>query len=191
MAPQDSQSSEVPRSWPAFLLATALGAGCLRPAPGTWGSIAGALAALPVVLWLPPSWWLPAFALGTVLWTVLGLWSCPWAIRYYRRGDPSQVVMDEVAGLWLTLALLAAVPGLMQSLPYVTILSGLVAFRVFDVAKPWPVSRLESLPGGWGIMLDDLGAGVLAAVAAAVGFYVCQWAGWYEFSGVATAALGQ
>lgn len=154
-------------------------AGCMRPAPGTWGSVAAALVALLLMALCPPAWWWLLFALAALLATIAGLLSCPWAITWYQRGDPSAVVIDEVAGLWLTLALLFALPQTPSSgwQVYATVAVALLAFRVFDVAKPWPVSILERLPGGWGIMIDDLAAGLYAAGCAGVLLMIVHAAG--------------
>ncbi len=102
--------------------------------------------------WGPLGW--GAFALAM---TPLGIWA---AGRYASdRGlkDPGAVVVDEVLGQWLTLAGAAHLGGWK---PWV---AAFVLFRAFDIAKPFPVRKLESLPGGTGIVLDDLGAGLYGA----------------------------
>lgn len=133
----------------------------MRPAPGTWGSIAAGLVAL-AMLWVVPSacWWL--LPLAAVSAAVAGVWASG---RYARRvgiEDPPEVVIDEVAGVWVAVLL---VPGpVVVASPLVTITLCVLVFRLFDIAKPWPLSLLESLPGGWGIMADDLAAGLIAGV---------------------------
>ncbi len=133
------------------------------PAPGTTaGSLPAALAWWGAAVLVPGR---GALALVTgaavVLVTAVGWWASDREAR--RRGvrDPGPVVIDEVAGQWLTY--LVALPGaaLGGHLP-VTVAAGFVAFRVFDVVKPWPIRRLERLPGGIGIMADDLAAAILA-----------------------------
>src|SRR5690606_4619174 len=139
-----------PHGW----LALGLGAGLSPVAPGTAGS------AVAVVLWLafvqPPVPGLPARIAVVVLAALLCTWSAHWAAQRLQRKDPGCIVSDELAGQWL--ALLAAPdtwPGWLAAF-------GL--FRLFDIAKPWPVRRLERLPGGIGIVADDLAAGAWAAL---------------------------
>lgn len=141
----------------ATLIATWFGCGLAPAAPGTAGSL-GALAVALFVehhhRWGPLGW--GAFALAM---TPIGIWA---AGRYAgSRGlkDPGAVVVDEVLGQWLTLAGAAQLGG------WKPWLAAFVLFRLFDIAKPFPVRRLESLPGGTGIVLDDLGAGLYAALS--------------------------
>jgi phosphatidylglycerophosphatase A len=88
-----------------------------------------------------------------------GVAVCPGAMVAYGNDDPGEFVMDEVAGLWLT-GLIFWAWG-----PWSAALGALVAFRVFDVLKPPPISHVDSLHGKWGVMADDLVAGVMAAGA--------------------------
>ncbi len=138
----------------AALVATFFGAGHLKPGPGTWGSLAT------VILWAWASSripvaervWATIFAAGVV--TLIGI---PAATRVARGSglmDPQFVVIDEVAG---QLVALIAVP-----LAWKTFLAGFILFRVFDILKPFPIRRLERLPEGTGIVVDDLGAGLYA-----------------------------
>lgn len=87
-----------------------------------------------------------------------------WAIVRWRRSDPGQVVIDEVAGLWTALA--CCPPWLLEHRPLSGFVTCFLLFRLFDVAKPWPLSSLERIGGGLGIMADDLGAGLLAGIVA-------------------------
>jgi phosphatidylglycerophosphatase A len=96
-------------------------------------------------------------ALAAAVVSLLGVWAAARAAAAYRREDPAQVVIDEVAGMWLTLAGAAQV-----NAP--SLAAGFVLFRLFDIWKPFPLRRLERLPGGWGVMADDLGAGLYAAL---------------------------
>jgi phosphatidylglycerophosphatase A len=122
-------------------------------APGTAGSAVGvvlvaALGRLPLeALWLSIS--LGAAALGVF---VLGVWAAGQAERSFARTDPSQVVIDEVAGQMITFLGSPATS-------WKWLLAGFVLFRMFDVIKPFPAGRAEGLHGGWGIMLDDVVAG--------------------------------
>jgi phosphatidylglycerophosphatase A len=91
--------------------------------------------------------------------TVAGILCAPAAIASFGVEDPSEVVIDEVAGVWLALAIL---PTHLLATPLVAAGVAFLLFRVFDIAKPWPVTWCEHLPAGWGIMSDDLAAGILA-----------------------------
>ena len=150
----------------AWVLGTWFGAGLLKPGPGTYGSVAAAL------LWYGAAHGLRAgsvaLALGTVLAalavTLVGIPAATIVAREAGREDPGFVVIDEVAGQWF--ALIAVRPDWRHAV------LALVLFRVFDIWKPWPIRRLEQLPEGTGIMLDDVAAGVLALV---VGLVVGRW----------------
>ncbi len=150
----------------ARALATVGGLGDRLPAPGTTvGSVAGA------ALYWGASWLWPgavvAIALvGVAVLLPLSVWAC--GAEAARRGvtDPHPVVLDEVAGQWAALAVVALAqhraPGLVESG------AAFLLFRAFDVVKPWPIRRLEALPGGWGIVADDLAAGLAAGAGAAI-----------------------
>jgi phosphatidylglycerophosphatase A len=136
----------------ALFLATAGGAGYAPVAPGTAGSAVGVL--LYFLTWR----WTPAAQVGLLLaLSVVGVWASTLAARHFGRDDPSAVVIDEVAGQLLTL-ILAGGSGLV-------LLSGFLLFRLLDIVKPWPAGRFEDLPGGLGIMADDLMAGLYGRLA--------------------------
>jgi phosphatidylglycerophosphatase A len=140
-------------------VATAGGAGLAPVAPGTAGAAVGVVLHLPLAALGP---WLYALAVLALL--SLGLRAAEAAERFFCRKDDGRIVIDEVVGQLLALAPLA-LPGLGTGwLPVVT---GFVAFRVFDVWKPAPVRRAERLGGGAGVMLDDVVAGALATPAVA------------------------
>jgi phosphatidylglycerophosphatase A len=136
------------------LIATFFGVGRLRPGPGTWGSVAT------VILWallssqIPPAGRTPSTIAAAVVATLLGIPAATRVARAYSKKDPQFVVIDEVAG---QLVALIGVP-----LAWKTFLASLILFRVFDIWKPFPIRRLERLPEGTGIVVDDLGAGVYA-----------------------------
>jgi phosphatidylglycerophosphatase A len=115
-----------------------------------------------VTLWwgwaavLPSEWLGPATAAAALAATAAGIPAATRVVRGSGEEDPSHVVIDEVAGQLL--ALVWAPPG------WKTALAGLILFRVFDILKPFPLRSLERLPGGFGIMLDDLGAGLYSLV---------------------------
>ena len=117
--------------------------GYVPVAPGTFGSAVG-LALFAFIRWSGSI----AFELGVIAVLLgLGVWSGNLAEKHFGRVDPAPVVLDEVAGMFITLALIPVnLPGA---------LVGFLIFRIFDVIKPWPANRLESLPGGLGMMADD------------------------------------
>lgn len=131
-------------------LATWFGTGYAPVASGTVGT----LATVPLVLLLA---WAdsPALYLGaTLVLVLLGLWAASGGERYLGTKDPGPVVVDEVAGFLVTMALLPVTPG--------TLVGGFFLFRLLDIVKPFPGRQAERLPGGWGIMVDDLIAGLYA-----------------------------
>ena len=136
----------------AWIIATFFGTGFLKPGPGSWGSAATVLVWWGVSHWIPPE--LQAIA-AIVLALAAILAGIPAATRVARETgikDPQFVVVDEVAGQMITLI---AAPVAWKSL-----LIGFILFRGFDILKPPPLRRLERIPEGAGIVLDDVGAGL-------------------------------
>lgn len=155
----------------AWAVGTFFGVGLLRPGPGTWGSVGAMLLwacawSLPIEVAFPsptdPGWHighsiLPALTLlGVILATAIGIPAATRVAIESAREDPGHVVIDEVAGQWLTLVVCK------PDWPHA--LLALALFRLFDITKPWPIRKLEALPSGWGIMLDDLAAGAFGLV---------------------------
>jgi phosphatidylglycerophosphatase A len=143
-------------------IATLFGIGYLRPAPGTWGSLAALPLAL-VLVWVGGPWLLVA---ATVAVGVLGFLAVRAEISV-ADPDPGHVVIDEVAGQWV--ALLPVAFGAVQAgVPVTALWPGWVAafflFRLFDIAKPGPIGWADRQQGARGVMLDDLIAGLFAAV---------------------------
>ena len=136
----------------ARLLATGFGSGHSPVAPGTAGSAVGLLLFWPLAS-LPVPWQIAACAVVFVV----GAWASTHLAREVGRKDPGLAVVDEIVGMWVTLVGLPFGP--------TTALLGFVLFRVMDVVKPWPARDLERLPEGWGIMADDVAAGVYAHLA--------------------------
>ena len=139
----------------ATRLATCFGIGWSPLAPGTVASAA----ALPFGWLLVLLGW-QAVLIGALLATALGVWAC--GMHASKRGirDPSECVLDEVAGQWFTLIPIALQARGGDWRPYAM---AFFLFRLFDILKPWPVSAAERLPGGWGVMMDDVLAGLIAA----------------------------
>lgn len=157
MAEGASQAKSRTRGTPwAWAVATFFGVGKLRPGPGTWGSLAAAaiwyfgLRGAHLTGWAAVS----ATAAGVVVATLAGIPAATRVEREAGREDPGFVVVDEVAGQWV--ALLAAPVDWRYGA------AAFVLFRLFDIVKPWPVRKLEDLPGGTGIVVDDLAAGAYA-----------------------------
>jgi phosphatidylglycerophosphatase A len=147
-------------------LATWFGSGLSPKAPGTVGTLATVPFA--IALGFAPYWLLPLAALAV---TALGVWSAGAYARGRSLKDPQQVVIDESAGfLW------ACCGG---PFGWVTLLAAFALFRLFDILKPWPVGALEKLPGGWGIVMDDVAAGLIAALLVFLGWGLAgsHWTG--------------
>ena len=141
---------------PASLLATWFGCGLLPRIPGTWGSLAALPFAVAITVFAGP--W--ALLTAVVIIFFVGLWASGVYAAAKGAHDPGAVVIDEVAGQWLALFPLALTPTALDPVLYAT---AFISFRVFDVLKPWPASYFDqNLPGAWGIMADDIAAGVYA-----------------------------
>ena len=130
-------------------LATCFKIGHLPIASGTWGSLAAVI-----------GWWLWLQYLDPLVFIVLiitiftiGVFATNIIIDHTGEKDPSRVVIDEVAGQWLGLLMLP--DGALY------IVGAFILFRFLDISKPWPIQQLEQFPKGWGVMLDDMLAGLL------------------------------
>jgi phosphatidylglycerophosphatase A len=164
----------------AWAVGTFFGVGLLKPGPGTWGSVAAMLLWMggalllhpgtsyvwrasgvhPNYAWSDSGFVLTFYALATlcavIIVTAIGIPAATRVAQESGREDPGHVVIDEVAGQWLTLAVCR------PDWPHALV--ALALFRLFDITKPWPIRKLEALPGGWGIMLDDLAAGLIGLI---------------------------
>ena len=137
---------------PVQFLAFGFGSGLVPRGPGT----AGTLMAVPLFL-LAAGWSLPVYTAVVVLAAVLGIWICGAASRQLGVHDHGGIVWDEFVGFWITMW---AVP-----VSWTWIIAGFLVFRVFDILKPWPISVLDkNVKGGFGIMIDDVVAGVMACL---------------------------
>jgi len=168
-----SRPARSAKDYLALAIATC-GVGYLPLAPGTWGS----LAAVAFYFFLRRIWFphsdmdlvatgrtflvVQVMVIATV--TVVGTWASSRTERVLKLKDPGKVVIDEVAG---QLIALLAVPITFIGPPYLVVLA-FILFRFFDIVKPYPARKMESLHGGLGIMADDLVAGVYAAICVAL-----------------------
>lgn len=140
----------------ATKLATLWGLGRTRYAPGTVASIAA----------LPPAWLIAMFGgrwllmVAAIAALAIGAWASEVYARETKSTDPSECVIDELAGQWIACAFAPL------SLPAYAL--AFLLFRVFDIAKPWPIRRVERLHGGIGIMFDDVAAALMAGAIIAV-----------------------
>ncbi|TBN41892.1 phosphatidylglycerophosphatase A [Paracoccus subflavus] len=145
------------------MITTFFGIGRLRPGPGTWGSAAAVLLAVLAyqaggALLIP---------LGAVLAALIGFWAVPQALRMTSDEDPSEIVIDEVAGQWLAMSF-TVIPlwrhgiSILDAWPAFVVPFAL--FRLFDIWKPWLVGRADRQGGAVGVMMDDLWAGLFAGL---------------------------
>jgi phosphatidylglycerophosphatase A len=148
------------------IIATFFGTGLMRPAPGTWGS----LAALPVAWALHVLGGFAALAMATAAVFALGWWATEKETAGSDDPDPSEIVIDEVAGMWLALwpvSLGAAMQGVDVLALWPGWVVAFLAFRLFDIWKPGPVGLADRRGDALGVMLDDIIAGGLAAMVVA------------------------
>jgi phosphatidylglycerophosphatase A len=138
---------------PAAWISTWFGSGLLPKIPGTWGT----LAALPFGWVIQSTWGSTGMLVAAGLAFIIGWWSTANYIAADGRADPGMVVIDEVAGIWLTLAFVS-----LDAEGYIV---AFVLFRFFDMLKPWPIRTIErSIAGALGVMVDDIAAAVFAIV---------------------------
>lgn len=139
------------------LLATSFGAGYLPVAPGTWGALLAIVLWLPLYIWATPlvTFWVTLVA--TVIYTVAGTWASTVSERYWGK-DPVIACADETVGQWVSLLPLNCLS------PWWMIVVSLALFRMFDIFKPLGIRRLEKLPGGYGMMADDILSGIYTAI---------------------------
>jgi phosphatidylglycerophosphatase A len=156
MPPRAEVARTETKTFWAWTVATFFGAGMGKPGPGTWGSVAAFLlwSLFAIVLHTNPQTVLILLVVGIIISITLGVPAATIAARESGRHDPGFVVIDEVAGQWITLLFCPA--------DWRHGVIALILFRLFDITKPFPVRRLERLPGGWGIVFDDVAAGLYA-----------------------------
>jgi phosphatidylglycerophosphatase A len=143
-------------------LGTLFGIGHLPYAPGTWGS----LATLPVVFLIGWSAGTPAIIALVLFGIILSLWCAPAAEMKYGK-DPSQFILDELAGQSVVFLLADFTASIQQNL--LVLITGFVLFRIFDIIKPLGINALQKLPGKFGILFDDILAGIYALMLLELG----------------------
>src|SRR4030095_9193486 len=161
----------------AALTISTCGVGYLPLAPGTWGSFLAVLIylVLRTTVSRPHGLYSPLFVATQVvligLATAVGIWAASRTERILKIKDPGRVVIDEVAGQFIALL---PVPLTADSRWPVWLMVAFLLFRFFDIVKPYPARKLESLPGVLGIMADDLVAGVYAGLLLALGLVISR-----------------
>lgn len=137
------------------MIATLGGIGRIPIAPGTCASLVAA------GVWYVAGFSAPMQWAGGLVTVAIGAWAAGRLAKAVGDADPSHVVIDEWAGMWLALS------GLPKTVP--VIVAAVAAFRLLDILKPPPIKQLERLPGGWGIMLDDVAAGLIVRAILGLG----------------------
>ena len=130
-------------------LATGFGSGLSPVAPGTVGTLVGVLICL-LCLPMPPI--LRLLFVLTLL--ALSFYVAGQAEKIYQKKDDQRIVIDEIIGIQITM--------LPVAINVLNLFAAFVLFRIFDILKPFPVRNLQELPGGWGVVADDVGAGIYA-----------------------------
>lgn len=145
---------------PSYLIATCFGVGKIPMAPGTWGS----LFALPFgwALLTYSSWHVMAALIVVLTW--LGAWAVARHTEQSGKHDAGEVVIDELVGQWISLFPLYFMSFTAEKLPSIALC--FLLFRLFDIVKPWPIGLLDqNIKSGWGVMIDDIAAGIMAAIS--------------------------
>lgn len=160
---RDSEFPLLPR-----LIATSLGVGYLPKAPGTWGAILGILLWLPLYVWADASVCIWVTAVAAIALAIAGTWASSVSEKYWGK-DPVIACVDETVGQWVSL--LPVLP----ACPWWEILLSLALFRFFDIYKPLGIRSMERLPRGYGMMADDLLAGIYSAlILFTLNYLICQ-----------------
>jgi phosphatidylglycerophosphatase A len=148
--------------------------GLLPYVPGTWGSAA----ALPFAVLLHALGGFPALAVGILVVFFVGWWATAQVTRGKDEHDPGEIVIDEVAGQWLTLLPLSYVlwshGSMVTILPWPGLVAGFILFRIFDILKPWPVRWADDQSTPFGVMFDDILAGIYAGLCLSVAGYLAH-----------------
>ncbi len=156
--------SKLQLSNPVHLLATGFGSGLSPIIPGTMGTIA----AIPfyfLLVWLSPY----ALPIAVVLGSIIGVYLCGQTAKDMGAHDHGSIVWDEFVGFWITMLLVPV-------MTWQAVLAGFILFRFFDMVKPWPIRWFDQkVEGGFGIMLDDIIAGIISMLLLWVGHVYLLW----------------
>jgi len=140
---------------PTHFLALGFGSGLLRPAPGTWGTLASVPVYFGLLAILPAG--LLAYFLMLLATFLIGIYLCGQTAEDVGVHDHSAIVWDEFVGFFISMALVSA--------SWQNVIIGFLLFRLFDIVKPWPIKLLDKhVHGGFGIMIDDVLAGIFAGL---------------------------
>lgn len=139
------------------LLATSFGAGFLPLAPGTWGALVAIALWIPLYIWANPSATVIITIAAIIVYLLVGVWASNIAERYWGK-DPVVACADETVGQWIALIPVTSL------CPWWEIIIAFVLFRFFDIYKPLGIRKLEKIPGAWGMMADDILAGIYSAI---------------------------
>ena len=137
-------------------IATLFGLGRVSVAPGTVASLVALILAWPIAIYEGRF----ALLLAGIAVSAIGTWAGEHYANDTKQADPSECVVDELAGQWIACAF--------APVSFLAFMLAFVLFRILDIFKPWPISRLEKLPGGVGIMADDIGAALAAGAIIAI-----------------------
>ena len=138
---------------PATWAATWFGCGLMQPGPGTWGTIGALPFGIIILMFGGIPWLLAAIAITFIV----GLWASKHFERMVREKDSGMIVIDEAVGVWI-----AMIPAMLTP---TSIGLAFILFRIFDIWKPWPISYLDKrVHGAMGVMIDDVLAGIFAAI---------------------------
>ena len=151
MKPQKHSSGAILNEKLITFLATGFGSGLAPFAPGTAGTLVGILICLPLI---PLPWILRLLLVLALL--ALSFYVSDQAEKIYKRKDDQRIVIDEIIGFQITM--------LPVEINVLSICAGFVLFRIFDIWKPFPVRNMQGFPGGWGIVADDVAAGIYAGI---------------------------
>ena len=165
------QSNYTAPRW-AWWIATGFGSGKLKSAPGTWGSLAAGAVWFGLVFLIhftARAAFEYVLGLLTLLMIFVSVFAVNHVVRQIDAKDPGYIVSDEWAGMWLALwptrrLVAEAINGGSWKYALGVMFAAFLFFRFFDIWKPWPVRKLESLPRGWGVTLDDVMAGIFAGL---------------------------
>lgn len=154
-------------TWEHFL-AYGFGAGLAKKAPGTWGTLVG------IPFWFLLQWLTPeplAYVAACAVLFIFGCWICGESARLLGLHDAPGIVFDEIVGFLIACFPLLYLPA--ESVQWPWLIAAFVLFRFFDIIKPWPIRWLDrKVDGGFGIMIDDVLAGIFAALCIVMAFHV-------------------